>query len=103
MSFLGIDHDSGAVYIGKSPSSGYRCQTDPYLTPFRIMHGNEVPADEIYDITFQMGKSLFREVYFDPVTRVRRGDVFTQSGNQPSHWYAQDPFRKDLGNAATAS
>jgi len=67
------------------------------------MEDGKIPPDSAAYSAFGMASSLFREVYFDPVTRVRRGDVFTQSGSQPWKWYAQDPYRKDLGNSSTAS
>jgi hypothetical protein len=102
MSFLGISRDSGAVYVGESLTFGYRCSTDPTLTPIRFVIGGDVPSDEIGPTTFHLAKRIFKEVYFDPVTRLRRGEVFSQEGAQPARWLAQDPYRKDLGNAFKA-
>ncbi|MDB6095538.1 MAG: hypothetical protein JWM32_3100 [Verrucomicrobia bacterium] len=102
MGFLGYSRESGAIYVGESTSFGYRTPQDPFLTPFRLSRNGEIRADEANDMTFHLAKRVFREIYFDPVTRVRRGDVFLMEGNQPGRWLAQDPYRKDLGNAFKA-
>ncbi|MDP1580962.1 MAG: hypothetical protein Q8M02_11830 [Candidatus Didemnitutus sp.] len=96
MSYLGINRESGAIYVGESTTFGYRCPTAPYLTPFRLANSAEGEA-----LVLNYPRRIFREVYFDPVTRVRRGDVFASDGSQSARWYVQDPYRKDLGNAST--
>lgn len=98
MSYLGINRESGAIYVGESTTFGYRCPTTPFLTPFRLTNSAEDEA-----LVFNFSRRIFREVYFDPVTRVRRGDVFSMDGGQPARWFVQDPYRKDLGNACTVS
>lgn len=39
---------------------------------------------------------IFREDTFDPVTKIRRGRVYSASGHQPQDWFVQDSRRSDL-------
>lgn len=102
MSFLGIDRDSGATYVGETMSSGYRCQSEPFLAPIRFALGPNVAGFEKTEGAFNLPKRIFKEVFFDPITRVRRGEVYAQYPSQPVRWTAQDHYRKDMGNAFIA-
>jgi hypothetical protein len=109
MNILGICRDSGAIYEGSSTSSGYRANPTPVLTPIRFAEGTDLAPINVY--AFGLAEDIFREDDFDPVTKIRRGRVFTMRGlNQPTEWSVQDPFRQDLhiknwayGRAQTAS
>jgi hypothetical protein len=102
MTFLGISRDTGAVYVGESQHSGYRCTVAPFISPLRFLSGvKDVEASKFDDEdVLLLPRRVFKEDSFDPVSRVRRGSVYHAYGGQPAVWYVQDPFRQDVGNAA---
>lgn len=67
------------------------------MTPFRVAVNGEIPKYELGHFNFP--KRIFKELYFDPVSRLRRGEVYVQIDQNPFAWTAQDHYRTDLGNA----
>ncbi len=41
-------------------------------------------------------KNVFKEDFFDPITKIRRGRIFSAEGNQSQKWYVHHPARQDL-------
>ena len=100
MNNLGICRESGAVYEGASTSNGYRVHPAPFLTPIRFVTDSKIPVVNAY--AFNLPESIFREIDFDPITKVRRGTVFLmQKPTQPWEWRVQDPLRNDLKRIGT--
>lgn len=83
---LGIESDWKLVYEGSS-STGYPIWPSPIILPARFVS----PTEEVIEpSTDDLGKTeyIFREVSFDPVTRVRRGYLYsTNRSTQPDTWH----------------
>lgn len=93
MECLGFSTDDGVVYEGRL-RVGFRAQPQPLLVPIQFP---EFPSSNNHHIVAAPARTIFREDSFDPVTRIRRGRVFSlYSGNQPSTWHVHDPIRNDL-------
>lgn len=108
MNHLGICRDSGAIYEGMSTSNGYRVQPAPFLTPLRFVLDSNISPVNAY--AFNFPDVVFCEEDFDPITKIRRGLVFSmRNQSQPWDWHVQDPQRQDLerigvgGNAGRTS
>ncbi len=82
---IGICQQSYAVYEGDH--TGVRLQHVPILTPIRYFTGGNIP--ELKKILW-LPELIFREDDFDPVTKIRRGRVYTGNGNQPTEWKVHD-------------
>jgi len=95
MNALGICPDTYAIYEGSSSSYAARVTPAPLLLPIRFVGQGEVaPLDKLNGLSAE----LFREDSFDPVTKIRRGRVYssrTQFGSK-SLWRVQDGLRSDL-------
>lgn len=94
MECLGINPYDGTVYEGRL-NCGFRTQPPPVLLPVQFVgHSTECTWGQA---VADYAPVLFREDSFDPVTRIRRGRVFTFYGSsQPVEWDIQDPLRNDL-------
>lgn len=92
---LGICPYSNAVYEGSQSSSGSRVFPAPLLLPLRFVGVEGVKSID-HNEGFAM--EIFREESFDPVTKIRRGRVFTRRFQSPmkADWHVQDPLRLDL-------
>lgn len=89
--FLGICIDSGLSYEG-SFTTGHRIQPAPMLLPLQFVENETVEAPGLVG---GYPKQIFREDSFDPITRIRRGRVYTWHSHE-HQWFVQDPFRSDL-------
>lgn len=96
MSSIGICRDSGAIYEGASPDRVFRIHPAPFLTAIRFSSGEPLRPVNYY--AFSLPDLIFREADFEPVTKVRRGSVYSMQGQQiqPWKWRVQDPLRQDL-------
>jgi len=89
MEYLGISSGDQVIYEGHL-NAGFRPATQPLLVPIKF------PA---FPLSSWLGEApappaLLREDFFDPVTRIRRGRVFTlRNCKQPHVWTAHDPYR----------
>lgn len=90
MECFGISEADGTIYEG-DVNSGFRPAIPPLVVPIHF------PAFTLTSWTSKVGKyslTLFREDFFDPITRVRRGRIFVlRSPSQPVTWTVYDPFR----------
>ena len=82
---LGIDQDTGDIYIGSSDRRPDLPQQVPVF-PVKVwgeladaISGPEIDAAFISDHVFQ-------ELSFDPVSQIRRGYVWRKMGSQPQNW-----------------
>lgn len=94
MNDLGICPNTLAVYEG-SPSSGTRIFPAPLLLPLRFLGPDGLRS---IDNVGGYSAEIFREESFDPITRIRRGRVFTRRSRTAyqEDWRVQDPWRTDL-------
>lgn len=85
---LGIEDRFGLVYEG-SGRYGHAVWPTPLLTPAKIVFESEdkLIAETRSDPISEHCR--FREDYFDPISRIRRGRFYTASGQQPTNWYLQ--------------
>ncbi|MDB5975069.1 MAG: hypothetical protein JWR07_1829 [Nevskia sp.] len=85
MAFLGIDPDG--VLMAEGPTHGGRILwPHPIVTLATLIHSDlDLQKIEI-EANLYAAPLLFREEYFDPVTRIRRGRLYRNQGNQPSMW-----------------
>jgi hypothetical protein len=94
MEYLGINKTVGAIYEGE-PGSGYRVLPRPALAPIRFVEVGKIPDLTVFSdgLSFE----VFREDDFDPVTKLRRGRVFSSRHySQPGDWYVHDPHQQSL-------
>lgn len=93
MNDLGVQSHDGTVYEGNGSGVAFRVHPAPMLFPFRL-ESTIIDQESNYR---GLAVEIFREDSFDPVTRIRRGRVYTRRyTNQPGRWRVQDPFRTDL-------
>lgn len=91
--YIGICTQRGSVFEG-SPEEAYRIHPAPVLSRFHFV---DDPRAKQTDDAFSPLPYLFREDYFDPVTRVRRGRVFSAMDfSQPKDWVVADAGLADL-------
>mgnify|MGYP000029128930 CR=1 FL=1 len=91
---LGICPDTGAIYEGDT-GSGTRLIPAPQVSPASF-HCSDLKEFEIPKRS-NPPKIIFREDYFDPITRIRRGRFYSSSNyTQPGNWSINDPHRTDL-------
>lgn len=95
MNALGICSYTNIVYEGPTASHGLRVTPRPLLLPLRFLGADGVRGIDNVD---QFAPEIFREESFDPVSKVRRGRIYSrrlQTAAQ-SLWRVQDPLRSDL-------
>lgn len=91
MNYLGISQDTGDVYEG-SRSHGVRADV-PFLLPYKFV-GKDFDESDAGDDLYPTGSHIFREDFFDPITRIKRGRFYHVEGEVD--WYLQDNKRSDL-------
>lgn len=91
MEYLGYNRYDGAVYEGEI-NNGYRVVPPPPLAPIRFFSGGNMAI--IAPHHDGLAPDIFREDDFDPVTKLRRGRVFSmRSCSQPHPWHVHDPHQ----------
>lgn len=86
---LAIDNTAGAFYEG-NPQIGIPIWPMPFVSVATVLR-TESDANTVPDLV-ELGSAqlVFREDYFDPVTRVRRGRFYNRGdGSQPMLWSVQ--------------
>lgn len=69
------------------------------LAPVFFLGAGDKASIEYSKQTFAgLPEWMFREDFFDPITKIRRGRVYQAQGNQPYTWHIQDNGRKDLSH-----
>ena len=85
MKNLGIDKDTGDIYIGSRDRGPERPQDIPVF-PVRVW-GNLPDAISGPEVDpFNVSEYVFHEVSFDPVSQIRRGYVWHRMDSQPQYW-----------------
>jgi HEPN domain-containing protein len=97
--YLGIHDTTKIVYEGDSKYGAHHVLPIPLLLPAKFSPTKEIRICPDSLDTHGMPKMLFREDSFDPVTRIRRGRFYKQSGDQPSQWHVMmsPPFVASAG------
>lgn len=91
MNYFGISQHTDDVYEG-SPSHGVRVDL-PFLLPYQFV-GKGFGESDVRDDFYRTGSRIFREDFFDPITRIKRGRFYYLEGE--ADWYLQDNKRNDL-------
>lgn len=82
---LGIDKDTGDIYVGSSdrrPERSQQVQVFPVRVwgePSEAISGPEIDS-------FIISEYVFQAVSFDPVSQIRRGYVWRRMDSQPQNW-----------------
>ncbi|MEQ8322071.1 MAG: hypothetical protein RH946_17545 [Rhodospirillales bacterium] len=100
---IGIDSNSGLLYEGTGVYNGRAVWPLPFISQACITYASDgllkAENSSIHD-----AKGLrFREDYFDPISRIRRGRFYTAStgGAQPAEWHVQPHPATPLENVPT--
>lgn len=85
MKNLGIDKDSGDIYIGSRDRGPERAQQVPVF-PVRVWRDlpDDISGPEVD--SFVVSEYVFQEVSFDSVSQIRRGYVWRKMDTQPQYW-----------------
>lgn len=82
---LGIDRDTGDIYIGSRDRGPERAEQEPVF-PVQIWASQpDVISGPEVDF-FIVSEYVFHEVSFDPVSQIRRGYVWHRMDSQPQYW-----------------
>ena len=100
MSCLGFCDVSGLIFEGPGFRGTHPVQPSPFLLPIRFSENEgsaEIPP--LATIYSNYPETIFREDSFDPVSKIRRGRVFTAKGlGQPMTWFI---YQHPLGNTGS--
>jgi hypothetical protein len=84
---IAIDHTNRLYYEG-SANYGHGIWPSPVVSVATIIQSDDdrktIPNGELAH-----AKMVFREDFFDPVTRIRRGRLYETTQIQPDNWYVQ--------------
>lgn len=85
MKNLGIDRDTGDIYVGSSDRPPEQPQQAPVF-PVKVWGelSDSLSGPEID--SFIVSQYVFQEVSFDPVSQIRRGYVWRRMDSQPQNW-----------------
>lgn len=85
MKNLGIDKDSGDIYIGSRDRGPERAEQVPVF-PVRVWRDlpDDISGPEVD--SFVVSEYVFQEVSFDSVSQIRRGYVWRKMDTQPQYW-----------------
>jgi hypothetical protein len=84
---IAIDQSNRLFYEGVS-NYGHGIWPSPIVSVATIIRSDDdrktIPTGEL-----ERAKMVFREDFFDPVTRIRRGRLYQAADVQPDNWYVQ--------------
>lgn len=85
MKSLGIDCDSGEIFLG-APYRARKAEAEYSIIPVKMFPGApERLSGPKIDHSFA-SNHVFQEISFDSVTRIRRGYIWRRSDSQPQDW-----------------
>lgn len=82
---IGIDQSSGLIFEGSAPY-GRVLSPAPFLSPCKICMPGDSALNGPDTTNISMGM-VFREDYFDPVSRIRRGRIYKAGNSNPRDWF----------------
>lgn len=98
MLIIGVDENQGLLYEGTGTYGGRAIWPMPIITPAKIVfesEGNLIAERPSRERTTGL---RFREDFFDPIARIRRGRFYAAEGAQPAQWYVHphpaSPFER---------
>jgi len=83
---IGIDKDQGLVYEGTG-SYGRALWPTPIITPAKIVFESE--GGLVAENSSNVFGYRFREDFYDPISRIRRGRFYLANDSQPKEWFIQ--------------
>ena len=95
---IGIDTDRRLFYEG-SGNYGHGVWPSPFISIASTLKADWSVADLPSASDLEHAKLVFREDFFDPVTRIRRGRFYVNPGTQPQEWHVQThpAFKEEVG------
>lgn len=95
---IGIDTDRRLFYEG-SGNYGHGVWPSPFVSIASTLQADWTAADLPSASDLGRAKLVFREDFFDPVTRIRRGRFYVNPGAQPQEWHVQThpAFKEEVG------
>lgn len=88
MMILGIDRNQGLFYEGTG-RYGRAIWPAPIITPAKIVFESDGPMRPEISSDHITSVCRFREDYFDPIARIRRGRFYFAEETQPVEWFLQ--------------
>lgn len=85
---ISIDPHNRLYYEGTG-NYGHGIWPSPIVSVATVIHSGDDRAAIPHGGDLFNAKMVFREDFFDPVTRIRRGRLYTNPGSQPQPWYVQ--------------
>jgi len=85
---IGIDRNQGLVYEGTG-HYGRAVWPAPIITPARVVFASEGPLIAESSSGSITSACRFREDFYDPISRIRRGRFYFAQGTQPTEWFVQ--------------
>lgn len=86
---IGIDENQGLLYEGTSTYGGRAVWPMPVITPAKIVFESEGNLNAERPSESRTTGLRFREDFYDPISRIRRGRFYAASGPQPAEWHVQ--------------
>lgn len=95
---IGIDTDRRLFYEG-SGNYGHGIWPSPFISIASILPPDWSTSDLSLASDVGWTKLVFREDFFDAVTRIRRGRFYVNPGTQPQEWHVQThpAFKEEVG------
>ena len=88
MMSIGIEPNHGLVYEGNYPY-GRAVWPLPIVTPAKIIFDPKAAVEAEKSSEPATSQCRFREDYFDPISRIRRGRFYFAEKTQPLNWFLQ--------------
>jgi hypothetical protein len=84
--YIGYNSNTGLFYEGSFPSSAHGIYPHPVITPASLSLEIENPTKHLPQSQIvSEQKTIFREDFFDPVTKIRRGRFYSNENQQEWH------------------
>lgn len=88
MMSIGIEQNHGLIYEGSRPY-GRAVWPLPIVTPANIIFDPDASVEAETSSEPATSQCRFREDYFDPISRIRRGRFYFAEKTQPLEWFLQ--------------
>ena len=83
---IGIDDQARLYYEGSGPYGRALWPNEPFLSIATVIRSDSDYSSIPEGTDLGRAALIFREDYFDPITRVRRGRFYARNDPQPSQW-----------------
>ncbi|NIB39091.1 hypothetical protein HBA55_05810 [Pseudomaricurvus alkylphenolicus] len=87
---IGIDTRTGRIFEGQAPQVVRELNPTPLFSPCKLVT-NRTELSEGPDPSQETRVLMFREDFFDPKSRIRRGRIYRARESQPLFWHLPGP------------